>query len=120
MRQSNSWQRIGLGSGSFLALGLGSLLGIQAQSQELPVPAGCLGDYGTTGCAALIYSQMVCEPAHAAVPQPLLSMRLEEAFKTAGLQSADLQVDGVVSTALERYIPKLCPKLLQPLQGLRN
>ena len=120
MRQSNSWQRIGLGSGSFLALGLGSLLGIQAQSQELPVPAGCLGDYGTTGCAALIYSQMVCEPAHAAVPQPLLSMRLEEAFKTAGLQSADLQVDGVVSTALSRFIPKLCPKLLQPLQGLRN
>jgi hypothetical protein len=84
------------------------------------VPTGCLGDYGTTGCAALIYSQMVCDPAHAAVPQPLLSLRLDEAFRTAGLQSAELQVDGVVSTALGRFIPKLCPKLLQALQGLRN
>ena len=119
MRQSNPW-RIGLGVGSALAAGLGSLLVIPAQSQELQVPPGCLGDYGTTGCAALIYSRMVCDPAHAATPQPLLSIRLDEAFKTARLQSADLQVDSVVSTALERFIPKLCPKLLQSLQGLRN
>ena len=120
MRQSNSWQRIGLGISPVLAAGLWSLLGLAGQSQELPVPTGCLGDYGTTGCAALIYSQMVCDPAHAAVPPPLLSLRLDEAFRTAGLQSADLQVDGVVSTALGRFIPKLCPKLLQALQGLRN
>ena len=120
MRQCNSWQRIGLGVGSVLAAGLGSLLGIPAQSQDLQVPVGCLGDYGTTGCAALIYSQMVCDPAHAAVPQPLLSLQLDEAFKTAGLQPADLQVDGVVSTALARFIPKLCPNLLQTLQRLRN
>ena len=118
--QRNVWQRSGLGIGSVLAAGLGSLLGMGAQSQELQVPVGCLGDYGTTGCAALIYSQMVCDPAHAAVPQPLLSLQLDEAFKTAGLQSANLEVDGVVSTALARFIPKLCPKLLQPLQGLRN
>lgn len=106
--------------GPILAAGLGSLLGLAAQSQELPVPAGCLGDYGTTGCAALIYSQMVCDPAYATVPQPLLSLQLDGAFKTAGLQAANLDVDGVVSTALARFIPKLCPKLLQPLQGLRN
>ena len=112
--------RAGLGVGPVLAASLYSLIGLAAQSKELPVPAGCLGDYGTTGCAALIYSQMVCEPASAAVPQPLLSLRLDEALTTAGLQSAELQVDGVVSTALERFIPKLCPKLLQPLQGLRN
>ena len=120
MRQSNSWQRNGVGIVPVLAAGLCCLMGMPAQSQELQVPVGCLGDYGTMGCAALIYSQMVCDPAHAAVPQPLLSLQLDEAFKTAGLQSADLQVDGVVSTALARFIPKLCPKLLQPLQGLRN
>jgi len=120
LRQSNSRKRSGLGIGPVLAAGLYSLMGLAAQSKELPVPAGCLGDYGTTGCAALIYSQMVCDPAYVAVPQPLLSLRLDEAFKTAGLQSAELQVDGVVSTALARFIPKLCPKLLQPLQGLRN
>ena len=106
--------------GPVLAAGLGCLMGLAAQSKELPVPMGCLGDYGTTGCAALIYSQMVCDPAFATVPQPLLSLQLDEAFKTAGLQSAELQVDGVVSTALARFIPKMCPKLLQPLQGLRN
>jgi len=106
--------------GPVLAAGLGCLMGLAAQSKELPVPMGCLGDYGTTGCAALIYSQMVCDPAFAAVPQPLLSLQLDEAFKTAGLQTAELQVDGVVSTALARFIPKLCPKMLQPLQGLRN
>ena len=111
---------MGLGIGPVLGAGLASLLGLAAQSKELPVPLGCLADYGTTGCAALIYSQMVCDPAYGVVPQPLLSLRLDEAFKTAGLQSSELQVDGVVSTALERFIPKLCPKLLQPLQGLRN
>ncbi len=119
MRRSDSWQHSGLGIGPVLAIGL-SLLGLHGQSKELPVPAGCLGDYGTTGCAALIYSRMVCDPAYAEVPQPLLSLQLDEAFKTAGLQSAELQVDGVVSTALTRFIPELCPKLLQPLQGLRN
>ena len=120
LRQGNSWQPRGFGIGPVLAAGLWSLLELGAQSQELPVPTGCLGDYGSTGCAALIYSHMVCDPAFAAVPQPLLSLRLDEAFKTAGLQSAELQVDGVVSTALARFIPTLCPKLLQPLQGLRN
>ena len=120
MRLSSSWQRNGHGIGSVLAPVLGCLLGISAQAQELQVPPGCLGNYGTTGCAALIYSQMVCDPAQAAVPQSLLSRRLDEAFKTAGVQSADLQVDGVVATALERFIPKLCPTYLQPLQTLRN
>ena len=120
LRQGISRKRSGLGISPVLVAGLASLVGLAGQSKELPVPMGCLGDYGTTGCAALIYSQMVCDPAFAAVPQPLLSLQLDEAFKTAGLQSAELQVDGVVSTALARFIPKLCPKLLQPLQGLRN
>ena len=120
LRQGISRKRSGLGISPVLAAGLASLVGLAGQSKELPVPMGCLGDYGTTGCAALIYSQMVCDPTYAAVPQPLLSLQLDEAFKTAGLQSAELQVDGVVSTALARFIPKLCPKLLQPLQGLRN
>jgi hypothetical protein len=120
LKQGNCWQRIGLGISSVLASSLGSLMGNEVQGQQLTVMPGCLGDYGTTGCAALIYSHMVCDPAHASVPQPQLSLQLDEAFKEAGLRADDLQVDEVVSTALGRFIPKLCPELILPLQGLRN
>lgn len=83
-------------------------------------PAACLADYGNTECAALIYSQMVCDPSRAAMPAGQLNQQLEQSFRAAGLSTGQLQVEAVVNTALNRFIPSLCPELLQTLQELRR
>ena len=91
-----------------------------AAAQGLEPPAGCLGDYGSTACAALIYSQMVCDPGRVATPASLLDQQLAAAFQAAGLAVNELQVDAVVNTALNRFIPSLCPQQLIRLQRLRR
>lgn len=94
--------------------------GQPAGAQGLEPPAGCLGDYGSTACAALIYSQMVCDPARASTPTARLDQQLAAAFQAAGLTVNELPVDGVVNTALNRFIPSLCPDQLIRLQKLRR
>jgi len=101
---------------------LGAALGPgrPAAAQGLEPPAGCLGDYGSTACAALIYSQMVCDPGRVATPASVLDQQLAAAFQAAGLAVNELQVDAVVNTALNRFIPSLCPQQLIRLQRLRR
>ena len=91
-----------------------------AGAQALEPPAGCLGNYGNTACAALIYSQMVCDPSREGLPAALLDQQLAGAFQAAGLTTAELQVDAVVNMALNRFIPSLCPQQLSRLQRLRR
>lgn len=110
-----------MGTAAQAALLCGCLtLGRPAGAQGLEPPPGCLGNYGNTACAALIYSQLVCDPGREGLPAALLDQQLAAAFQAAGLTTSELQVDGVVNTALNRFIPSLCPQQLIRLQRLRR
>ena len=101
---------------------------LQPQASELvklePVSAEtlrlCVPRHGESGCAAVLYAQLLCALGDQPQPQALqLGTRwLSEQFQQAGLSASGVSPAQVEQLAAEEQVPQLCPDSSDALRRL--
>ena len=110
---------------------LPSILGLMpgAVLAQLPPPlpsllpgvpaASCVSRFGNTGCAALLYAQVLCDQIGSSpLDTSSLQQQLAEHYEQAAIDFRGITADQVETAAIGNYAPQLCPSKSEQIRRL--
>lgn len=93
---------------------------------ERPLPPAssglqhCVPRYGTSGCAARLYAELLCSLGDQGLAQDVQAGQhwLAQRYEQAGLGFSDLSPAQIEELAVEEQVPQLCPDSSEALRRL--
>jgi hypothetical protein len=79
----------------------------------------CVSRYGNTGCAALLYAQVLCDHIGTrTLDTTTLQERLAEHYEQAAIDFRGITAEQVETAAIRYYSPQLCPSKSEQIRRL--
>lgn len=91
---------------------------LQTDSDSDDELSRCVPRYGNTGCAARLYARLLCDVVGQTPMPEGLQQQLDQQYERAAIDFRGITVAQVESTALQDYVPVLCPARSRQIQEL--
>lgn len=100
-----------LGGGLAIAPAIAQALPQASPALPAPPPpvSECVRRFGSTGCAARLYAQLLCEIVGSNVDLKPLGAQLQQRFGEEQINFSGISVEQVEVAAVRYYAPQLCP-----------